>query len=107
MPQEHAEFVGGFVEGWRCNVAVHSQQIEASVAGELDVAAKCRWFGGCEIELSGGKVRALEIDAFAVDRPHPILHRDLAHAGAHSARMADDSVDHNFYVHVAELLSAK
>ena len=39
LPHQHAELVGGVVQLGAGDVAVHAQQVEAGLAGQLDVAA--------------------------------------------------------------------
>ena len=84
LPQQHAELVGGVVQLGTGDVAVHPQEVEAGLAGQLDVAAQLGGRRVAQRHPRRRQVGALHEHRLAVDGEDPVLQHHLAQAGAHA-----------------------
>ena len=104
---QDAELVRGAVQLVVGDVRLHAQHVEAGLGGELDVPAHLLGVGVGEPGPRGQHVGALQEQALAVDRAHPVVPCDLAQPRAARPAIAGHPVDEELDVDVGERLGAE
>ena len=105
LPHQHTELVGRLVELRPGDVTEASHEIEAGVPCQGDVATE--HLGGRTGQVEGGRagVDALREQPLAVHRDRPVVHGELAEAGAAHDRVARRAVDEHLDPHVRQRLA--
>ena len=93
LPDEHAELVRGFVELRPGDVTVDSDEVEAGLRGEHDVAAQLLGGRLAEGHARRAGVDALEEQPLTVDAEDPAVHRHLPQPRADRTGVAGLVVD--------------
>ena len=91
LEQQHAELVGGVVQGVGRDVGLDAQGVEAGFDGELDVAAGRRLVRRRRGRGGWAGVGALDEEPLAVDRADPVRPGHLAQSGAAHRRSLTSS----------------